>query len=159
MGCISELRTTMCVAMAAGVMVVAAFAQDSAVSKTDAKRRGRLPAYYSKVVSEEQRSQIYEIQEGYAAQIEKVRMQLDELYEQRESEIASVLSPEQLKEIAAMAAAARARRAAGESEPTTQEAEATPAAGTGVQPAPDAPPAKASPKRSGAATPKQPAPK
>ena len=156
MGWISKFRMTICVAMAAGVFVVAAFAQESEVSKKESKRRGRLPAYYSKVVTEEQREQIYEIQEGYAAQIEKLRMELEELYEQRESEVASVLTPEQLKEIAAMAAAARARRASGEPEESAEAAENTGNATTGATPANQ--PAKASPKRASGTTPKRPSP-
>jgi len=156
MGCISKGRMTMCGVIAASMLVVAAFAQETTDSKPETKRRGRLPAYYSKVVTAEQREQIYEIQEGYAAQIEKLRMQLDELYEQRESEIAGVLTSEQLKEIAAMAAAARARRAAGEPAEASEPAGDSSNAATAPSEAPATPPAKASPNRAGGTTPKQP---
>ncbi len=47
------------------------------VSKKEAK--GRLPAYFKNVVTEEQKSKIYDIQFKFAAQIEDLQSQLEAL--------------------------------------------------------------------------------
>ncbi len=73
------------------------------------KPRGRLPAYYAKVVSDKQRATIYEIQAKYNAQLAKLKEQVDELTVKRDSEVEKVLSEEQRKEIARMKAERRAR--------------------------------------------------
>ena len=46
------------------------------------KPRGRLPAYYGKVVTDKQREQIYEIQAKFNEQIAKLQQQLDHAVDQ-----------------------------------------------------------------------------
>lgn len=96
-------------------------AQDAAeTAKPEAKRRGRLPAYFAAVVNEKQREQIYDLQAKYAEQMEALQKQLDALASQRDTEIDGVLTPEQLAEVNKKreeAKAARAKRAKPAEEP------------------------------------------
>ena len=64
------------------------------------KPRGRLPAYYGKVVTDKQREEIYEIQAKFTEQIAKLQEQLAALTVQRDTEIEKVLTDEQRAEIA-----------------------------------------------------------
>lgn len=102
---------------------------------TDAKRprakpRGRLPAYFGKVVDAEQRERIYDIQRSYAEQIEPLRQQLVQLDEQLRAEVREVLSDEQQQEIDELVDKARARREAAKAErETARKAADTSAAG------------------------------
>lgn len=74
--------------------------------------RGRLPNYYTRVVTPEQREKIYGIQQQYAMKIEALEKQLAELVAQRDAEVDKVLTPEQRTQVKALAdeAAARARQ-------------------------------------------------
>ena len=78
--------------------------------------RGRLPAYFSKVVTVEQREQIYSIQARYAGSIEQLKKQLKELTDRRDQEVTDVLSKEQQQKVNAFREAARKRREARASE-------------------------------------------
>lgn len=97
-----------------------------------AKPRGRLPAYYSRVVTPEQRAEIYDIQGKFNEQIEQLQMQLQTLIEQRDSEVEMVLTEEQRKQVAAYVEEARARQAerrrAASPETPADSAETEPAA-------------------------------
>lgn len=73
----------------------------------------RLPAYYARVVTPQQRVEIYAIQEEYSAQIAELEAQLQELEAQRDAEIRQVLSAEQQEQLDALIAAARERRRSG----------------------------------------------
>lgn len=76
--------------------------------------RGRLPAYYGKVVSEQQRQQIYAIQTKYQERIVKLTEELASLTEKRGIEVEKVLSDEQRAEIAKLKAArSSSRRSSG----------------------------------------------
>lgn len=72
--------------------------------------KGRLPAYYRDVVTADQRSQIYEIQQKYAAQIEDLQSQLAQLREKQNAEIEAILSKEQLDKVTALKAEADGKR-------------------------------------------------
>lgn len=88
--------------------------KDATATKKRNKPRGRLPAYYGKVVSQKQRSEIYQIQGRYAEQIATLKQQLKQLAEKRDAEVAAVLTDEQRAEVEkakADAAAARKKRA------------------------------------------------
>ncbi len=74
------------------------------------KPRGRLPAYYDRVVSLEQRAKIYAIQRRHAPQIKKLQQELRELTKNRNAEVQAVLTAEQREKVAALAAAAKAKR-------------------------------------------------
>lgn len=60
------------------------------------KPRGRLPAYFSSVVTQEQRETIYEIQHRYAQQLEALQAQIEKLVTERDRQVDEVLTPEQL---------------------------------------------------------------
>lgn len=72
--------------------------------------RGRLPAYFSAVVSQKQRLRIYEIQKTYNDKIAAMRLQIHQLLTQRDKEVDSVLTTEQLAQVTERRQAAEARR-------------------------------------------------
>ncbi|MBM4092212.1 MAG: hypothetical protein FJ276_22705 [Planctomycetes bacterium] len=78
--------------------------------------RGRLPAYYSKVVTEKQRAEIYDIQAKYNGQIEALQEQLEALAKNRDAEVEGVLTEEQLAEVTKMREAQRTARKSKASE-------------------------------------------
>jgi hypothetical protein len=82
-------------------------------NKDRSKPRGRLPLYFSRVVTPEQRDKIYSIQAGYDKQIEDLLAQLRQLEEQRDKEVFEVLTPDQQKQVTALLDEARKRREAG----------------------------------------------
>ena len=84
----------------------------SAKPKTRKKSRGRLPAYYAKVVNQKQREDIYEVQARYATMIADLQKQIDELASKRDQEVQAVLSDSQLAEIQKLKDEAKARRTA-----------------------------------------------
>ncbi|MCA9174574.1 MAG: hypothetical protein KDB14_08810 [Planctomycetales bacterium] len=89
------------------------------------KFRGRLPAYFSRIVSQEQRQKIYEIQARFNEQVEALREQIVDLESTRDKEVREVLTPEQKKQVDELLAAAKAKRAGRA--PATPEPGATPA--------------------------------
>lgn len=71
----------------------------------------RLPRYYGRLnLDDNQRSDIYAIQEKYYAKIDELQKRLDALKVQRNVEIQEVLSPEQARRLADLVAAAAANR-------------------------------------------------
>ena len=80
-----------------------------ATSQKTEKLRGRLPAYFGKVVDQSQRQEIYQIQADYKDRIGKLQSALAELVQQRDCEILMVLSADQLVELKALQKAARER--------------------------------------------------
>jgi Spy/CpxP family protein refolding chaperone len=95
-----------------------ATAEPSATQKTKAgketkkgiagkKARGegnRLPMHYAKVVTPEQRTKIYEIQDKYKSKIADAREALNQLIEKQHEEVSAVLTPEQKKQVEEAAA-------------------------------------------------------
>jgi hypothetical protein len=79
--------------------------------------RGRLPAYFSQVVTVEQREEIYSIQARHAGPIEQLKKQLKEMTDRRDMEVTRVLSAEQRQKVNALREAARKRREARAAEP------------------------------------------
>jgi hypothetical protein len=75
-----------------------------------AKARGRLPSYFSGVVTDEQRETIYAIQKEYEPTIKELTLKLDSLRKERDEKINALLSPEQKKKIDDLKAAARQAR-------------------------------------------------
>lgn len=83
--------------------------------KTTAKSKvlkGRLPPHYAKVVTEEQREKIYDIQEEYRTKIEAARAQLDALVKEEKDQISAVLTEEQKKKVEEFQTAAKAKKGA-----------------------------------------------
>jgi len=75
------------------------------------KPRRRLPYYYAKVVTPQQRETIYQIQAQYEPQIAELRKQLKALVAKRDAEIRDVLSEEQQKHLDELIAEAKRKAA------------------------------------------------
>lgn len=75
-----------------------------------AKPRGRLPSYFSGVVTDEQRGKIYAIQREFDPKIKELSLKLDALKKERDEKILALLSPEQRKKIDDLKAAAKQSR-------------------------------------------------
>lgn len=91
-------------------------------SKAESKaRRGprRLPLYYARVVSSEQRERIYEIQAEYAEEIQVIENELKKKMSERDQAVQAVLSVEQLDEVKRWISEAKKRRAQREDEKNT----------------------------------------
>ena len=95
----------------------ASAAEATAEAPTSAKKdsakkepRGRLPQYYSDVVTEEQRTEIYAIQSKHEAEIESLEKQLEAAKSALMEEIEGVLSPSQLKKVREQKEAAGEKR-------------------------------------------------
>ncbi len=74
--------------------------------------RPRLPAYYARVVTEEQRQKIYDIQRQYHPRIAALRKQLEALEAERDAKIEAVLTPQQKAELEKIREEAAAKRKA-----------------------------------------------
>ena len=87
----------------------------------DKARRGsrRLPLYYARVVSSEQRERIYEIQAEYAEEIEVIENELKKKMNERDQAVQAVLSVEQLDEVKRWISEAKKRRAQRQEEKKT----------------------------------------
>ena len=95
-----------------GLAMAAGFATQVAAQKTEEKkqRTTRLPAHYAKVVTEEQRSSIYAIQEKFEARLEKARAELKAVVDERDAAIEKVLNAQQRKDVEKLRAEAAERR-------------------------------------------------
>jgi Spy/CpxP family protein refolding chaperone len=109
---------------------------DAPVKKALAKRRGRLPAHYAAVVTEQQRDQIFKIEDDYRPKIEALSAQLNTLKKEQSDKIAAVLTPAQKKQVEEAAAKAKSNAAKAKSNA------AKPAATTPAAPPKDAKPAQ-----------------
>ncbi|MEM7559073.1 MAG: hypothetical protein AAF394_08115 [Planctomycetota bacterium] len=91
------------------------------------KLTGRLPRYFSAVVSPEQRSEIYRIQKDYAAQMKALQEQLAALEADEMEKMEAVLSKTQLQQVGAMREKAKervaARRVAASTKPKSASSE------------------------------------
>lgn len=85
--------------------------QTSAAPKQRKKPRGRLPVFYSQVVSGDQREEIYGIQARYQPEMDALVEQLVEMRNQMQAEIQEVLTPEQLERVQQLKDEAKQRRA------------------------------------------------
>jgi Spy/CpxP family protein refolding chaperone len=88
--------------------------QPSAAPSTDAKTaseaHGHLPPYYSKVVTDQQRQEIYRIQTEYQERISTLENQWKAMKQERDKKIAAVLTEEQRKQVEKIAAEAKTSR-------------------------------------------------
>ena len=77
--------------------------EKSAVTKSKSPAKppftGRLPRYFSKVVSPTQRETIYEIQHSFRAKIDKLQQELDALKQEQAEAVNSVLSEIQIQQV------------------------------------------------------------
>jgi hypothetical protein len=83
-------------------------AEKPKAAKKEAK--GRLPAYYKNVVTDEQREKIYKIQDKYASQIEDLQSQLEGVRKKQSEEIEALLSKEQLEKVTSLKAESDAKK-------------------------------------------------
>jgi hypothetical protein len=83
--------------------------------KAKAKSAPRLPAHYKDVVSDEQKAKIFAIQKELGPKIAELRKQLASLTAEQTQKIEAVLTPEQLKKIEELKAAAKKQRDAKKS--------------------------------------------
>lgn len=74
------------------------------------KLKGRLPAYYSKLVDTDQKQKIYEIDANFDPKIKDLKKQMEALIAQRDEQIKAVLTPEQQSKLADLIAEAKAKR-------------------------------------------------
>jgi len=89
------------------------------------KAKGRLPAYYSDLVTEQQRATIYAIQAKYQARINALNEELMNIEKQQDVEIENVLTAEQrqmLKKAQEEGAAKKKKNAAEKAEKKAAEA-------------------------------------
>jgi hypothetical protein len=109
-------------------------AQDKkAAAPADAqKTRGRLPPYYGRVIDQEQRTKIYEIQARFNAQLDKLRLEMDSLVTKRDAEIEGVLTAEQRDQVSKMRDDARSRRGSASKAQSTDSSK--PPTGDGKSP-------------------------
>lgn len=95
-----------------GLAMAAGFATQVVAQKAAEKkqRTTRLPAHYAKVVTEEQRTDIYAIQEQFEPKLAKARAELKAIVDERDAAIEKVLSAQQRKDVAKLRAEAAERR-------------------------------------------------
>jgi hypothetical protein len=74
------------------------------------KFRGRLPAYFSSVVSSEQRQKIYDIQATYFDKISALELQIADLRAKQDQEVNAVLSADQAAQVQKLRDEASTRR-------------------------------------------------
>ena len=79
----------------------AANAEKAEGAKKAAKPEGRLPANYAKIVSDDQRKKIYEIQGKYDKDIAALQKQIADLKAKEHAEVEAVLTPDQKKALQA----------------------------------------------------------
>ena len=101
-----------------GVCLVAFAADKKTTSRKSGKASttkqetsgGRLPRYFSSLVDDEQREEIYQIQAKYREQIAELEQQLAELEMEQLEAMEKVLTTTQRKELASMRAAATKKK-------------------------------------------------
>ena len=91
-----------------------------AAEATRAKPR-RLPTYFSRVVSEKQRTEIYAIQDRFETELQAIQEQLDAKIKERDAAILAVLDPDQLAEVQRLTAEAAKKREERRSGPSSTE--------------------------------------
>lgn len=65
-------------------------------SETPKEIRGRLPAHWNDIVTEDQKKEIYKIQHGYQDQIKQLEIEIAKLESAMEDEVKAVLTDVQL---------------------------------------------------------------
>jgi hypothetical protein len=73
--------------------------QEAKTEKAAKKAKGRLPPYFSDIVTEKQRKDIYDIQAKYVKQREDLEAQLEALRAKEMEEIEAVLDAEQKEKL------------------------------------------------------------
>jgi hypothetical protein len=84
--------------------------QDAKAEKAVKKAKGRLPPYFSDIVTEKQRKEIYDIQAKYVKQREDLEAQLEALRAKELEEVEGILDSEQKEELKKAREKAAAKR-------------------------------------------------
>ncbi|GAA4426768.1 hypothetical protein GCM10023155_15380 [Bremerella cremea] len=96
--------------MLLGMVAYSSLSAQEAEPTTKSDFKGRLPAYWGDIVTNDQRAKIYEIQKEYDSQIDKLKAEIEKLEDAMKKEFASVLTKPQLDRIKEMAAEEELRR-------------------------------------------------
>lgn len=96
-----------------------------AKAKQRAKPKGRLPAYYNKVIDGQQREKIYAIQQQYEPKITALKAELQALQDKADAEVDAVLTPEQREIIKKLADEAKQKRKGAASATASATSEAS----------------------------------
>ncbi|QGJ70944.1 Hypothetical protein PBC10988_26470 [Planctomycetales bacterium 10988] len=102
-----KLLTSVAMLGVLGMVILPGFTQEKetaspAMTAKDSKEssfRGRLPNYYSRVVSHKQRQEIYRLQHEYHQQLAPLYAKIAALKAERDKKIEAVLTPDQLTEV------------------------------------------------------------
>jgi hypothetical protein len=108
--------------------------QEKAAEKKKAK--GKLPAYYADVVSDEQKEKIYAVQAKYAKEISDLNQQLAAVAKKQNEEIEALLTDEQKEKIDKARADAVAKKKRKAAEKKAAEEAAAPKPATTAPPKP-----------------------
>jgi len=103
-------------------LVPQATAQNGAKAMAKPAVRGRLPAYYGKIVDDAQKARIYKIQAEYSAKLDALKAELDSLTEKRDNEVRAVLTAAQQRKLEELKAAAKKNREAAKDKQIDQAA-------------------------------------
>jgi hypothetical protein len=87
----------------------------------------RMPAHFGKVVNDEQREKILDIQKVYMPQIDQKRAELQALLDKRDAACFALLSADQKRQVEELRAAAAAQRAAASQAADGDETDEAPA--------------------------------
>ena len=110
---LNKVFLALVVVTAAGLVVGAnplSIGQEKQESKEKQKAKGRLPAYYSDIVTEAQRQQIYTLQEAFNKKISVLQEQIDALEKERDTAIEALLDAQQKAKVKAAQAEAAAKK-------------------------------------------------
>jgi len=111
---LAALLVLFCFAFVALAPASADDAESSETAKRKYTYKGRLPAYYKEVVTDEQKEKIYAIQMKYYEEIRSLKDKLLALVKQQSAEIEAVLTEAQKTQIEQLRAQAKAEREAKE---------------------------------------------
>ena len=92
----------------------------------DHAKGDRLPPYFAKIVSPEQREAIYKIDEDYMPKIKDLQKQLEDLRAEESAKIRAVLTPEQQKQLDDAVAEHKAAKSGKPTKPTGDASSAKP---------------------------------
>jgi hypothetical protein len=117
-------------------------AKDGTSPPKKEKEKGRLPAYYAKIVDESQKEKIYQIENEYAPKLKELTAQLKALNDEREQKIRAVLTADQQKKLDEVLADAKNRKRGGDKADVKPKTDAKPDATKPANTKLDATPAK-----------------
>lgn len=120
---------TLAVALIAGLGLLGAVTTYSTLSAQDAvesaEPSGRLPTYYSEIVTQDQRLKIYSIQSGYNTKIEQLEAEIAKLEAAMKKEMEAVLTQPQSERLEELAKEDEIRRQKNEAAKRAAEKAAT----------------------------------